>query len=215
MGSSKATYGVLGLCAIIMAMLMIADGVAGQAPATAPTSGAVDCDAEVLKLVDCLGFVSGMENTPPAACCGNLSSVVGTTPQCLCQLYNTTFTEPLGVNITRAMMLPPACNVTTPDPSLCSVVGIPVPSGPSGAPMSPAAPAMAPSSVPTPSVSTPSAAPTTPTGLPPMGAATPSTEMSPSNDTSSPPGNNGADLSGARGLAAALSLLFALGILFH
>ncbi|MCO5546606.1 hypothetical protein L7F22_033269 [Adiantum nelumboides] len=199
MGSSKTSFGVMGLCAFMTMMMIMAGRVAGQGPALAPTSGS-DCDSVVLQLVDCLGYVTGSDATPPATCCTNLSAIIQSTPQCLCQLYNTTFTEPLGVNLTRAMQLPPACKLTTPDPSLCALIGIPIP-GPTSGPMSPGS--VPPSVTPSPPVLTPVTAP--------------DTELQPSSNSSSPPSPNGnsAFALEARTVAVASFWLFALTFFFY
>ncbi|MCO5579629.1 hypothetical protein L7F22_033486 [Adiantum nelumboides] len=214
MGSSKTSFGVMGLCAYMTVMMIMAGRVAGQGPAQAPTGGS-DCDSVVLQLVDCLGYVTGSDATPPATCCTNLSAIIQSTPQCLCQLYNTTFTGPLGVNLTRAMQLPPACKLTTPDPSLCALVGIPVP-GPASGPMSPGS-AMAPSSVPTPSI-TPSAGPPSVSPTPPVltPVTAPGSELQPSSNSSTPPSPNDNSASSLRArTVAAASCLFALTLFFY
>ncbi|KAH7437921.1 hypothetical protein KP509_05G095500 [Ceratopteris richardii] len=108
-----------------------------------PPASSSDCSNTIPSLSACVGFVLGMVTTPSATCCGNLSSVIQNQPQCLCQLFNTTLTDTLGINVTVAQQLPPKCKLQTPDPSLCELVGIPVP-GPSS-PLTDLSPTNAPS----------------------------------------------------------------------
>ncbi|MCO5575985.1 hypothetical protein L7F22_029792 [Adiantum nelumboides] len=117
MGSSNTSFEVMGMYVFMIAMMIMAGQVAAQGPALAPTKGS-DWDSIMLQLVDCLGYVMGSAAMPTATCYTNLSTIIHTTPQCLCQLNNTTFTGPPGVNLMHTMQLPPACKLTTPDPSL-------------------------------------------------------------------------------------------------
>ncbi|KAL3648987.1 hypothetical protein CASFOL_005390 [Castilleja foliolosa] len=87
-----------------------------------------DCSNVLISLSPCLSYISGNSSDPSASCCSQLSSVVGTQPQCLCQVLNGGSSN-LGLNInqTQALALPSACNVQTPPTSQCN--GAAAPSG--------------------------------------------------------------------------------------
>ncbi|GER34281.1 lipid-transfer protein [Striga asiatica] len=91
-----------------------------------------DCTNVLISLSPCLSYISSSSSSAPSAgCCTQLSTVVGSNPQCLCQVLNGAATN-LGLNInqTRALALPAACHVQTPPISRCNAAS------PSGAPAS-------------------------------------------------------------------------------
>ncbi|GKA92185.1 non-specific lipid-transfer protein-like protein [Tanacetum coccineum] len=86
--------------------------------AMAQSSG---CTNVLISLSPCLNYISGNTSTPSSSCCSQLSSVVTSQPQCLCQVLNGGGSS-LGINInqTQALALPTACNVQTPPTSQCN-----------------------------------------------------------------------------------------------
>ncbi|XP_076887010.1 non-specific lipid transfer protein GPI-anchored 5-like [Bidens hawaiensis] len=79
------------------------------------------CTSALISLSPCLNYISGNTSTPSSGCCTQLSSVVQSEPQCLCQVLNGGGSS-LGLNInqTQALELPKACNVQTPPTSRCN-----------------------------------------------------------------------------------------------
>ncbi|PWA13677.1 plant lipid transfer protein/Par allergen [Artemisia annua] len=79
------------------------------------------CTSVLISLSPCLNYISGNTTTPSSSCCSQLSSVVTSQPQCLCQVLNGGGSS-LGINInqTQALALPAACNVQTPPTSRCN-----------------------------------------------------------------------------------------------
>lgn len=100
----------IGLALILATMLW--------AGATAQSS---DCTNVLISMSPCLNYISGNSSTPSPACCTQLRTVVGSQPQCLCQVLNGGGSN-LGLNInqTQALALPGACNVQTPPTSRCT-----------------------------------------------------------------------------------------------
>ncbi|TKW30690.1 hypothetical protein SEVIR_2G054700v4 [Setaria viridis] len=98
-------------------MMMVALLLAGGASAQSPSS---QCTSVLVSLSPCLNYISGNESTAPASCCAQLGKVVQSDPQCLCVALSA---DPaslgLSVNRTRALGLPDACKVKTPDVSNC------------------------------------------------------------------------------------------------
>ncbi|CAA0823077.1 Bifunctional inhibitor/lipid-transfer protein/seed storage 2S albumin superfamily protein [Striga hermonthica] len=89
-----------------------------------------DCTNVLMSMSPCLSYISSdSSSSPSAACCTQLRTVVGSNPQCLCQVLNGAGPN-LGLNInqTRALALPAACRVQTPPTSRCNAAS------PSGSP---------------------------------------------------------------------------------
>ncbi|RZR80728.1 hypothetical protein BHM03_00006803 [Ensete ventricosum] len=100
----------MGLVLVLVAVLC--------AGASAQSSG---CTSALVSLSPCLNYITGNETTPSSSCCSQLTSVVGSEPQCLCMVLNGGASS-LGitVNQTQAMALPAACKIKTPPVSECS-----------------------------------------------------------------------------------------------
>ncbi|XP_065863280.1 non-specific lipid transfer protein GPI-anchored 5 [Euphorbia lathyris] len=79
------------------------------------------CTNTLISMSPCLNYITGNSSTPSSQCCTQLSSVVRSSPQCLCQVLNGGGSN-LGLNInqTQALALPGACNVQTPPLSSCN-----------------------------------------------------------------------------------------------
>ncbi|RDX87347.1 Non-specific lipid-transfer protein-like protein, partial [Mucuna pruriens] len=95
------------------------------------------CTNALTSLSPCLNYIMGTSSTPTASCCTQLSSVVQSSPQCLCSVLNgggSTFG--ITINQTLALSLPGACEVQTPPVSQCQAGNGPTsPStAPSGSP---------------------------------------------------------------------------------
>ncbi|KAK4388612.1 hypothetical protein Sango_2467800 [Sesamum angolense] len=85
------------------------------------TAQSSDCTNVLISMSPCLNYISGNSSTPSSTCCSQLSTVVRSQLQCLCQVLNGGGSN-LGLNInqTQALALPKACNVQTPSTSLCN-----------------------------------------------------------------------------------------------
>lgn len=79
------------------------------------------CTNVLISLSPCLDYITGNSSTPSSQCCTQLASVVGSSPQCLCEVLNGGGSS-LGIDInqTQALALPNACNVKTPSISSCN-----------------------------------------------------------------------------------------------
>ncbi|KAI3460888.1 hypothetical protein Pfo_017551 [Paulownia fortunei] len=72
------------------------------------------CHNEIASLSPCYGYIDGSSSNPSSLCCNRLENVVQTQPACLCEVLNGE-----GLNKTRVLALPSACNVQTPSASYC------------------------------------------------------------------------------------------------
>ncbi|NP_001335320.1 Non-specific lipid-transfer protein-like protein At5g64080 precursor [Zea mays] len=103
---------------LLLAALVLAAGPGGaRAQSASPSS---QCTSALVSLSPCLSYISGNVSAAPPSCCAQLGKVVQSDPQCLCVALSA---DPaslgLTVNRTRALGLPDACKVTTPDVSSC------------------------------------------------------------------------------------------------
>lgn len=89
----------------------------GPAPPPGP-----DCFTILLNLSDCLTYVQPGSNLtkPDKPCCPELSSLVDSSPFCLCKLLGDPESTGFNIDINRALKLPSVCAVSTPPVSLCS-----------------------------------------------------------------------------------------------
>ncbi|GAU23383.1 hypothetical protein TSUD_334310 [Trifolium subterraneum] len=81
------------------------------------------CSNVLISLSPCLDYITGLTSTPSSGCCSQLASVMGSQPQCLCEVVNggaSSIAASLNINQTRALTLPTACNVQTPLINTCS-----------------------------------------------------------------------------------------------
>ncbi|XP_051142339.1 non-specific lipid transfer protein GPI-anchored 11-like [Andrographis paniculata] len=109
---------------------------AEPAVASAPSPG-IDCFPYLINMSDCLSFVEKGSNLtqPEKGCCPELGQLVNTQPVCLCQLLSRPAQTGIPLDISRALKMPSACNVSAPPVSFCADVGVPVAdSAPSEAP---------------------------------------------------------------------------------
>ncbi|CAA0384372.1 unnamed protein product [Arabidopsis thaliana] len=123
---------------VVIAVVLIIASLTGHvsaqmdmSPSSGP-SGAPDCMANLMNMTGCLSYVTvgegGGAAKPDKTCCPALAGLVESSPQCLCYLLSGDMAAQLGIKIdkAKALKLPGVCGVITPDPSLCSVFGIPV-----------------------------------------------------------------------------------------
>ncbi|KAK4756428.1 hypothetical protein SAY87_006555 [Trapa incisa] len=112
------------------------------------TAGSMDhaiaqpgCTAALTSLAPCLTFITGNTSMPSSSCCLALSSVVQSSPRCLCSALNGNGLPNLGftINQTQALQLPRSCNIQTPPVSQCNAASGPtaVASGPISSAASP------------------------------------------------------------------------------
>uniref|UniRef100_A0A1D1YM78 Xylogen-like protein 11 n=1 Tax=Anthurium amnicola TaxID=1678845 RepID=A0A1D1YM78_9ARAE len=114
----------------------------GQGPSLAPSPSAEtalapgpaaskDCMTTLLdSMSSCLAYVEAGSNLsrPEKGCCRGLADVVNSQPLCLCSLLASKDVYGFQIDRTKALMLPTVCRVQTPPVSVCSAMGIPVPS---------------------------------------------------------------------------------------
>ncbi|XP_043693281.1 non-specific lipid transfer protein GPI-anchored 5-like [Telopea speciosissima] len=113
-----ATKGIeMGLVAIAVTMLYWVGAAVAQS----------SCTNMIVGMAPCLSYITGNSSNPSSSCCQQLSSVVQSQPQCLCQVLNGSAAATLGIaiNQTLALSLPAACNVQTPSISACNAVNGP------------------------------------------------------------------------------------------
>uniref|UniRef100_A0A1J3F6B9 Non-specific lipid-transfer protein-like protein n=1 Tax=Noccaea caerulescens TaxID=107243 RepID=A0A1J3F6B9_NOCCA len=79
------------------------------------------CTTALISMSPCLNYITGNSTSPSQQCCRQLSNVVQSSPDCLCQVLNGGGSQ-LGINVnqTQALELPKACNVQTPPVSRCN-----------------------------------------------------------------------------------------------
>ncbi|OIV92609.1 hypothetical protein TanjilG_17960 [Lupinus angustifolius] len=79
------------------------------------------CVNTLVSLSPCLNYITGNSSNPSSGCCSQLSTIVRSSPQCLCQVLNGAGSS-LGINInqTQALALPAACKVQTPPTTQCN-----------------------------------------------------------------------------------------------
>ncbi|EOA24775.1 hypothetical protein CARUB_v10018054mg [Capsella rubella] len=122
-----------------------------MSPTSGPSGAAPDCMTNLMNMTGCLSYVTvgegGGAAKPDKTCCPALAGLVESSPQCLCYLLSGDIAAQLGVKIdkAKALKLPGVCGVVTPDPSLCSLFGVPV-----GAPVAMGNEGASPSSAPGP-----------------------------------------------------------------
>ncbi|CAH2065525.1 unnamed protein product [Thlaspi arvense] len=140
------------IAAILIAVSLTGHVSAQIAPSpSSGTSGAADCMPNLLNMTDCLSYVTvgsgGDPAKPDKACCPELAGLVDSSPQCLCYLLAGDMAAQYGIKIdkAKALKLPGVCGVVTPDPSLCSLFGVPV-GAPEAMGNEEASPALAPTS---------------------------------------------------------------------
>ncbi|KAK7393518.1 hypothetical protein VNO78_22076 [Psophocarpus tetragonolobus] len=95
------------------------------------------CTSTLTSLSPCLNYIMGTLSTPSTSCCSQLSSVVQSSPQCLCSVLNDGGSIfGITINQTLALSLPGACKVQTPPVSQCQAGSGPTPPSiaPSGSP---------------------------------------------------------------------------------
>ncbi|XP_050218778.1 non-specific lipid transfer protein GPI-anchored 5-like [Mercurialis annua] len=120
---------VLSLLAVVAVVSTLWTGATAQ----------FSCTNVLISMSPCLNYITGNSSTPASQCCAQLSSVVRSSPQCLCEVLSGSGSS-LGINInqTQALALPGACNVQTPPISSCNAASPVTP--PEGTPPLPTTP---------------------------------------------------------------------------
>lgn len=80
-----------------------------------------DCSKLILTLADCLPFVSkdSTTTTPAKACCLGLKIVAKANADCLCHTFKNSASLGIVLNVTKALSLPAACDISDPALSEC------------------------------------------------------------------------------------------------
>ncbi|EFH65695.1 hypothetical protein ARALYDRAFT_311412 [Arabidopsis lyrata subsp. lyrata] len=104
---------------MILAMLALVIATVLYGGATTVQAG---CNDALTSLSPCLNYLNGGSTSPSSNCCSQFSTVVQSSPECLCYVVNSNESSFSGFkfNRTLALNLPTACNVQTPSPSQCN-----------------------------------------------------------------------------------------------
>nr|KJB59123.1 hypothetical protein B456_009G239800 [Gossypium raimondii] len=102
---------------------------AEMSPSLSPS---VSCSTIIYDMIDCVLFLSGdsTEDEPTAACCSGFKIVLETNVKCFCEALKSSAELGADVNLTKAVMLPSACEVSASPMNKCNLVssGTPTPS---------------------------------------------------------------------------------------
>ncbi|KAG6651990.1 hypothetical protein I3843_06G145200 [Carya illinoinensis] len=109
----------LVLCVLAIWAVNFANGGSSD-NAPAPS---VDCSSLILNMADCLPFVTAGSNTtkPEGNCCAGLKTVIKADADCLCEAFKNSASLGVVLNVTKAMSLPAACNVSDSAISNCAL----------------------------------------------------------------------------------------------
>jgi len=103
--------GMMKMGMVLVIMSMVCSGAVAQSSS---------CTNALVNLSPCLSYISGNSSTPSSGCCSQLTSVVSSQPQCLCEVLNGGASSfGITINQTQALALPTACNVQTPSITQC------------------------------------------------------------------------------------------------
>ncbi|XP_012447075.2 non-specific lipid transfer protein GPI-anchored 11 isoform X2 [Gossypium raimondii] len=93
-------------------------------------SPSVSCSTIIYDMIDCVLFLSGdsTEDEPTAACCSGFKIVLETNVKCFCEALKSSAELGADVNLTKAVMLPSACEVSASPMNKCNLVANPSPS---------------------------------------------------------------------------------------
>lgn len=77
---------------------------------------ATKCSAVIQKVIPCLDFAKGKEETPKKQCCDAATSIKESNPECLCYIIEETHkgspqVKSLGIQEAKLLQLPSVCNV--------------------------------------------------------------------------------------------------------
>ncbi|MED6106797.1 hypothetical protein PIB30_007825 [Stylosanthes scabra] len=121
---SMAAKMVIEMLLSVLCMFLLVMAQAQQnSESTTTTSSSSSCMNVLLSLSPCLDYITGSASTPSSGCCSQLAYVVGSQPQCLCEVVNgaaSSIGASLNINQTQALGLPSACRVQTPPISMCT-----------------------------------------------------------------------------------------------
>lgn len=121
MATATANF-TTGITLILAATLLLAFPLtAAQSMAPAPVSSD-DCSSHLTNVSDCLTYVEAQSNLtkPDKGCCPEFAGLVDSHPICLCELLKNANSFGIQINVSKALMLPSVCGVTTPPLSACS-----------------------------------------------------------------------------------------------
>ncbi|XP_022988971.1 non-specific lipid-transfer protein-like protein At5g64080 isoform X1 [Cucurbita maxima] len=87
-----------------------------------------DCSKLIITLADCLPFVSkdSTTTTPAKACCVGLKIVAKANADCLCHTFKNSASFGIVLNVTKALSLPAACDISDPALSDCKLSTSPI-----------------------------------------------------------------------------------------
>ncbi|KAG2706604.1 hypothetical protein I3843_05G099000 [Carya illinoinensis] len=82
------------------------------------------CTQDFTKVTPCLNYVTGKAGTPTKDCCSSVKEIRDSTPECLCYFIQLTHNgseqvKSLGIQETKLLQLPTACNLKNASISNC------------------------------------------------------------------------------------------------
>ncbi|KAJ4827960.1 hypothetical protein Tsubulata_032835 [Turnera subulata] len=112
-------------CTSFFLVLVVFVSVSSRVYAAEDTSNLVaKCSSELQKVSDCLGFATGKANLPTKQCCTSVKEMKEEDPKCLCFMMQQTHNgsdqiKSLGIQETRLLQLPSACQLQNASLSDC------------------------------------------------------------------------------------------------
>ena len=81
----------------------------------------VSCSTVIYDMADCLSLLSNgsTEEKPTPSCCSGFKAVLKSNAECICEVLNSKAELGIDVNLTKAAILPSACQVYAPPISKC------------------------------------------------------------------------------------------------
>ncbi|XP_040950227.1 non-specific lipid transfer protein GPI-anchored 11 isoform X1 [Gossypium hirsutum] len=100
---------------------------AEMSPSLSPS---VSCSTIIYDMIDCVLFLSGdsTEDKPTTACCSGFKIVLETNVKCFCEALKSSAELGADVNLTKAVMLPSACEVSASPMNKCNLALVANPS---------------------------------------------------------------------------------------
>ncbi|TYJ35545.1 hypothetical protein E1A91_A05G244000v1 [Gossypium mustelinum] len=109
---------------IFILMFCITVTKAEMSPSFSPS---VSCSAIIYYMIDCVLFLSGdsTKDKPTTACCSGFKIMLETNVKCFCEALKSSAELCADVNLTKAVMLPSACEVSASPMNNCNLFSSP------------------------------------------------------------------------------------------
>jgi hypothetical protein len=111
----------MGDCRLLIALMGVVVFLVAAGTGVNGADFSPDCTNPILSLSPCLEFVAGLENAaaqPSKDCCLALANVLAHEPACLCLLFWSRDLLGFPIDLTLAVSLPAACNISA-SPETC------------------------------------------------------------------------------------------------